>query len=212
MIFVVDGSHDGDENMRRDIALLEDAEQGYAGGRIYYWNSVWVTLGRFQTPEETLLQEINYTLRPTGGAAVLHGHDLTIGLAVPLEQINCTPREVKTIYRIMVTPIVNALNAIKISATLGEDAGEDDIRSSPFCFSQKSRNDVLSLKTGNKICGVAMRVTNKAALIQASIPVSTPLVDPETVIKDAQKMPWIPFEPRHFETAFSEEMLNLDWE
>lgn len=212
MIFVVEGANLGDENMRRDLALLEDAEQGYAGGRIYYWSKVWVTLGRFQLPEEVLLSPIDFTIRPTGGAAVLHGHDLTIGLATPLDQIEATPREVRKIYRAMVKPIVSTFNSIGISASLGEDLGHDDRRTSPFCFGLKSKNDVVSVKTGEKLCGVAMRITEKAVLIQASIPIGNPLVAPELTIKDAQKMPWFPFEPRHFESRFSDELLNLEWE
>lgn len=212
MIFVVEGAHPGDENMRRDIALLDDAEQGYAGARIYYWSSPWVTLGRFQKPEDVLLSPIDFTIRPTGGAAVLHGHDLTIGMAVPLEQLGVSSREVRSIYRTMVAPIVKTFNSIGISAALGEDLGKDDKRTSPFCFGLKSRNDVVSVKTGEKLCGVAMRITEKAVLIQASIPVGNPLVEPELMIRDAQKMPWIQFEPRHFESKFSDELLSLDWE
>jgi lipoate-protein ligase A len=212
MIFVVDGAHLGDENMKRDISLLEDAESGYSGARIYYWSRAWVTLGRFQKPKDVLLSDIGFTIRPTGGAAVLHGHDLTIGMAVPLVQLGASSRDVRSIYRTMVAPIVNTFNQIGISAALGEDLGNDDKRTSPFCFGLKSRNDIVSKKTGEKLCGVAMRITERAALIQASVPVGNPLVAPELTIRDAQKMPWHAFEPRHFESKFSDELLNLDWE
>lgn len=171
--------------MSRDIALLSLAEDGSAGARVYFWDSVCVTLGRNQKPEDALFDlSINHTVRPTGGAAVLHGHDLTIGLAMPLTDLSCTSREVKKAYLGLVSPIIAALNAAGVSAALGRDIPDRESLASPYCFGMKSDYDVLNRETGEKICGCAMRVTSRAALLQASIPVGEPSCEPQTILRN----------------------------
>ena len=75
--------------MARDAELLERAERGESAARVYSWDGAWVSLGRFQRPEKALLrsEEIDWVMRPTGGKAVLHGHDVTVGIALPLRDI-----------------------------------------------------------------------------------------------------------------------------
>lgn len=73
--------------MNRDATLLADAEVGTLGARVYSWDGPWVSLGRSQSPERDLLptNPVPHVIRPTGGQAVLHGHDITIGLAIPMD-------------------------------------------------------------------------------------------------------------------------------
>ncbi len=75
--------------MDRDAALLADAEAGKLGARVYSWDGPWVSLGRSQSPERDLLPSnpVPFVKRPTGGQAVLHGHDATIGLAIPMDMV-----------------------------------------------------------------------------------------------------------------------------
>ena len=74
----------GQENMNRDVQLLDAAEKGNSGARVYTWSKLCVSLGRNQNPERALLntKKIDWVMRPTGGKAVLHGHDLTVSLIV----------------------------------------------------------------------------------------------------------------------------------
>jgi len=74
-----------------------------------------VTLGRFQDPARVMAAHphLPHAVRPTGGKAVLHGHDLTIGLAVPWEWANWSEaerRSVRLVYRRLAEPLVQALN------------------------------------------------------------------------------------------------------
>lgn len=185
--------------MARDIALLSLAEDGMAGARVYFWDWVWVTLGRNQKPENALLDlSVNHIVRPTGGAAVLHGHDLTIGLAMPLVDLDCSSREVKKAYLGLVSPILSALNAVGVPASLGRDIADRGSSASPYCFGMKSDYDVLNRSTGEKICGCAMRVTDRAALLQASIPVGEPLVEPDLVLKEFMRTPCLAFDLTKF--------------
>src|SRR5687768_7523544 len=78
-----DPAADGITNMQVDIDLFHAAERGEFSLRFYSWDGPWVTLGRFQDPARDLLDPslVPWVVRPTGGKAVLHGHDLTVTLA-----------------------------------------------------------------------------------------------------------------------------------
>lgn len=185
--------------MGRDATLLEQANQGVAGARIYFWDSVWVTLGKSQKPEDALLDlSVNNVIRPTGGAAVLHGHDLTIGLAMPLTDLGCSGREVKKAFLGLTSPLLQALNQVGIPAVLGRDFSERLQESSPYCFGMKSDYDVLHADTGEKICGCAMKVTADAALVQASIPIWDLDFDPAKIIKSYQPTSVVKFDVVNF--------------
>lgn len=165
--------------MSRDSALLESAESGEVRARVYGWSSLWVTLGRSQRPETTLVdpESTPWTIRPTGGAAVLHGHDLTVGLAMPLR------RSVRGTYRVATEPLLVALRAGGVDAILAEDIGADDGDPSRVdCFAGSSSNDIVDRGTRQKVCGCALRRTHRAVLLQASIPVREPLANPAAVI------------------------------
>src|SRR5690242_12058496 len=98
--------------MGRDIELLELAEKGQLGCRVYSWDGVWVSLGRFQRPEEALIdpESTKWVTRPTGGRAVLHGHDVTVGLAVPLSILGLQgTRSLKAVYRAVTEPLIGAM-------------------------------------------------------------------------------------------------------
>lgn len=181
---------DGHSNMRLDLELLFAAERGSAGWRAYGWDGPWVSLGRFQRPEEALIPDcsVPWVVRPTGGRGVLHGHDLTIAIAAPLNAL-CpdagSRRSVRIAYRAVVQPILRALRECDLPAALGENTrfasrgghGSD-------CFAHVSANDVVDSQTGQKLCGCALRLTESAVLLQASVPVRPPVIDPQHVFPD----------------------------
>jgi len=178
--------------MRLDCELLEAAEEGVAGCRLYSWSGPWITLGKYQNPSRDLVEgcEVPWVMRPTGGKAVLHGHDLTVGFAVPLALLASAEwpaekleRSIKPVYRAMAAPMISALRACGLPAALGEDTRF--VGNGPRvadCFAHVSANDIVDERTGLKVCGCALKVTQRAALVQASIPAGKPLVDPATVI------------------------------
>lgn len=173
---------DGFEAMARDVVLLDAAvRNGQTTCRIYRWNGPWVTLGNQQTAERDLLPGclIPSVKRPTGGWAVLHGHDLTIGLAAPIGE----RRSVRDIYRWVVDPVIQSLRACGVDAVLGEEVARTPSKGAHLvdCFAQVSANDIVDAAEGLKVCGCALRVTRHAVLLQCSVPVTQPLVDPSTV-------------------------------
>lgn len=179
-----DGVNDGFINMSRDAELIEPAIAGKGSCRIYQWDGPWVSLGRSQVPELSLKSncQVPYVMRPTGGKAVLHGHDLTVGIAMP---VAIDPREVKAIYRGIVPILVGALNQVGIPAALAEETpfvrGAGKVAD---CFAHISANDIVDPSSGSKVCGCALRVVSGAVLVQASIPVGIPSIDPSEVFSD----------------------------
>lgn len=190
---------DGHVNMAADAALLEAAELGVGGGRVYSWSDVWVTLGRFQSPEKDLLnpQETRWVIRPTGGKAVLHGFDVTVGLALPLPMLDADPRSIRSVYRTAVGPLVGALNACGLPATLADGTrfAQRGLKTAD-CFAFTSPNDIVHAETGQKVCGCALRVTERAVLLQASIPHRDPGLIGASKIREASlalpPSPWSP--------------------
>ena len=170
--------------MARDCELLRHAESGHYSARIYEWDGPWVSLGKFQNPELDLLDPhlVPWTMRPTGGKAVLHGHDLTVSVARPMNQ----SRGLTQAYREIITPLVRALQNCGQEAALGEDTRfvTRNLKTSD-CFRHISPNDVIDPATGRKLIGCALRVTRNAVLAQCSIPLTMPLIDPSRIYANA---------------------------
>lgn len=212
--FDVEGRLDGHTNMARDSRLLERAEDGEPGCRVYGWTGPWVSLGRFQNPERDLVdpEHTNWVIRPTGGKAVLHGHDVTVGLAVPLSMLDVTGRQLKPVYRAVVLPIVEAMRACGVAAILGEKrvAGPSiaAARQTADCFAIASANDVVDEMTGLKVCGCALRLTDSAVLVQASLPNGRPLVRPEETIRNAA-LSTREWDPKNFAPALEAALRSL---
>src|SRR5436190_13594315 len=82
-------------NMAVDEALLESVMTNAAPPtlRLYSWESAAVSVGRFQSIARTLRQEecaargVPLVRRITGGRGILHGDDLTISVAAPIEAV-----------------------------------------------------------------------------------------------------------------------------
>lgn len=186
MFYVIkDLALNGHANMQYDTELLDSADKFHtAFCRFYTWDGIWVSLGKFQNPNLDLKQpsEIRFVMRPTGGKAVLHGHDLTVSSAVSLKLIDENLRNVKSIYRLLINPIVTGLIKSGIQADLAENTIFAKTKSSVSdCFKHISVNDVVDLKTGRKLVGCALKVTKTSALAQCSIPISLPKIDPATI-------------------------------
>lgn len=192
--------------MARDAALLE---RGQYCARVYTWDGPWVSLGMFQSPERDLLPNcpVPSVLRPTGGRAVLHGHDVTVGLAIPLAHIDPNAdltRAVRRVYRALATPLIKSLRVCGIPAVLGEETPfHGRSPRSTDCFAHVAANDIVDERTGVKVCGCALRITETAALVQASIPAGPPLVDPSLVYSNPAQPNFVTLRPEDFAEALS---------
>ncbi len=77
----------GARNMATDEALLHSAMRGTPSLRFYGWSEPTVSLGYFQ-PEalrrhNLRLAPLLYVRRPSGGATLVHHHEVTYALALP---------------------------------------------------------------------------------------------------------------------------------
>ena len=195
-------SPDGPTHMARDAALLETG-----GWRVYRWDGPWVSLGRFQRAERAVAPGWErWCVRPTGGRAVLHGHDLTFAYAVPHDGDS---RAVKAVYRRLIAPLVKALNDCGLECRLAETtryAGRG--KESEDCFAFRSPNDVVCLDTGAKVCGCALRIGERGALLQASVPCGAPLVEPSTAISGGRPCAYRAWDSDGFEDAIRRAMAS----
>ncbi|MBN8691000.1 MAG: hypothetical protein J0L72_09475 [Armatimonadetes bacterium] len=184
MTSIFEGKLNGLTNMARDAMLLHHADHGRSTVRVYQWDRPWVTLGRFQNATTALVEscQVPWAKRITGGKAVLHGHDVTVGMAIPLSEIpGANPRAVKLVYRAITAPMIEAMNLCGLPAVLGEEHQSRSVSKSTDCFSVISGNDIVHAQLGIKICGCALRLTDRAVLLQASIPIALPTVDVRSV-------------------------------
>jgi lipoate-protein ligase A len=82
-----DETGDGPYHMAADEVLLQCAADGIASLRFYTWQTPTLSLGYFQEEADRLadplLAELPFVRRATGGAALVHHHELTYCLALP---------------------------------------------------------------------------------------------------------------------------------
>jgi len=214
--FETDPPLPGYVNMARDAGLLQCAESGVTGCRVYSWDGPWVSLGRSQSAQADLLDPglVPWVTRPTGGKAVLHGHDVTVGLAVPLaalkrsdESVQVLSRSVKMVYRRLAKPLIAALRDCGHDVALGEETlfvGTG--RKTSDCFAHVSPNDIVCVRTGAKACGCALRLTARAVLLQASIPDGSPLVDPRLLFSQPHQVSLLRWDSSRFAERLRERL------
>lgn len=200
MKILIEGPADGPTNMARDIELLSEAEWGVAAARLYGWDGPWVSLGRFQNPGLDLKPgcPVPYVMRPTGGYGVLHGHDVTIGAAWPLGSFRAGGfRDLRSVYRACVAPIIGAMRCCNVRAVLGEQMlDEPNRRIVGDCFLTASKNDLIDSESGQKVCGCALKVTRNGVLLQASIPIEEPWVRPSSIFQEVATVRTLPVDRR----------------
>lgn len=165
--------------MALDEALLEGvcANEAPSTLRLYFWQQPAITVGRFQNVQrtlnlvQTLERDLPIVRRITGGRGILHGPDITIGIATSLESLGLTSdASVITIYQRLAGIYLRAFRILGIPAVMGACAsqGQRDVRGN--CFAVASRADIIDSDTGNKLLGAAIFRRGRFVLQQASLP------------------------------------------
>jgi lipoate-protein ligase A len=170
--------------MQADLRLLD-----FPGGacRVYTWDGPWVSLGRFQKPDRDVVPGFeNWVIRPTGGKAVLHGHDMTVALSFPFDGGLHAVREA---FELAVQPLVDALNRCGLPCLMAGVRGLERGKRTSDCFAVTSGFDVVHRDSEDKVCGCALLLTNGSVLMQASIPFKEPLIDPASAITAGKRSP-----------------------
>ncbi|GIV07097.1 MAG: hypothetical protein KatS3mg017_0299 [Fimbriimonadales bacterium] len=190
-----DGVCPPDMNMARDLALLEAFERGAAPPtlRVYQWASPAITYGIHQHLPPRLVkacQQHNIPMlrRPTGGKAVLHGHDLTIALVWRPAETRLYPRQV---YLQLAPALIAAFQSLGVPAAQGDAAASDprSVSDGGDCFATPAIADIVHAETGVKLMGCALLVRGVSVLMQASIPLRVPSLPVETLFGHAHPAP-----------------------
>lgn len=162
-------SADGPTNMARDEALLiSAADHGIASLRFYTWNEPTVSLGYFQPAavrrEDALHAGLDWVRRATGGAAIVHHHELTYALALPAGK-SWQPAGESWICRFH--HFVQEVLAEQGITTHGVVCGEEMKFGDVLCFLHQTPAD-LTLN-GSKVVGSAQRKLRGALLQHGSL-------------------------------------------
>ena len=159
--------------MAMDEALLDFAiEHDFPDPivRIYGWTGPTLSIGRHQRLSEEAWTRcaafgVEVVRRPTGGAAVLHGSDVTYSVTARSEG-----RSVLEAYRWVAQGLVAGLRHLGLVASVAEhDAGATG---SPACFASTRGADLEV--GGSKICGSAQVRRRGWFLQHGSIPLQDP--------------------------------------
>jgi lipoate-protein ligase A len=160
-------SADGATNMAADEAMLERAARGVASLRFYTWTEPTLSLGYFQHAEERTrdanLAALAWVRRSTGGAAIVHHHELTYALALPpgkewASSENWICRFHHILQRVL------AERGVKAHAVV---CGEEEKLGEVVCFLHQTPGDLLL--NGSKVAGSAQRKMRGALLQHGSI-------------------------------------------
>jgi lipoate-protein ligase A len=151
-----------------DFAIEHDYPEPIV--RIYGWARPTLSIGHHQSLSDSARRRcdalgVEVVRRPTGGAAVLHGSDVTYSVSARSQG-----RSVLDAYRWVAEGLVAGLVQLGLSAAVAEhDAGRT---SSPACFAS-TRGADLEI-AGSKICGSAQLRRRGWFLQHGSIPLQDP--------------------------------------
>jgi lipoate-protein ligase A len=158
---------DGPHNMAADEVLLQAAEGGLASLRFYGWTVPTVSLGYFQTErvrrEEPQLASLPYVRRPSGGATLVHHHEVTYALGLPAgSRWQAGTRWLRRMHEI----VADALQALGVSAPL-QPAVDGGPACGVLCFRHVTVGDLMIGTT--KVVGSAQRRRHGALLQHGAV-------------------------------------------
>jgi len=159
---------DGPTNMAADEVMLEGAVAGTASLRFYQWAIPTLSLGYFQ-PEsarraDPRLSALPYVRRASGGATLVHHHELTYALALPAG-FKWQPKGASWICR-MHDAISAALASLGVAA-MAVGCGDERKLGETLCFQHQTAGDLLV--SGHKVVGSAQRKRRGAQMQHGAI-------------------------------------------
>lgn len=180
-IIVDDAPQSGIFNMSMDEALLELAAFGNRTTvRIYKWSEPTVTLGYFQGVADGVasqFQGLPVVRRLSGGGAILHDHEITYSLTLPVS--HSARHNPSSVYEIVHRAIIQLLQGANFNCQLRSEYDQEKTlvakshianpSEEPFlCFLRRNPNDIVH-QSGNKIVGSAQRRRKGVTLQHGSI-------------------------------------------
>lgn len=148
---------DGAGNMAADEAMLGSAADGVASLRFYSWSPATASLGYFQTAA-VAPHGLPWVRRSTGGATLVHHHELTYALALTADSL--AAGWIARMHEV----IRLALARFDVETSLVK---ADDIRGEVLCFQKQTVGDLIC--HGHKVVGSAQRKHRRSLLQHGSI-------------------------------------------
>jgi lipoate-protein ligase A len=156
---------EGPTNMAADEALLETAaDRGVASLRFYTWTEPTLSLGYFQPAAgREHVPGLAWVRRATGGAAIVHHHELTYALALPAGP----PWQSKESWVCRFHHVIQTVLADHGVTARGVVCGEEAKLGDVLCFLHQTPADLTV--NGSKVVGSAQRKRHGALLQHGSI-------------------------------------------
>lgn len=177
--FIWDPPLPGEQNMKKDLELLEKAISGDIPPvfRVYSWAPPALSLGYNQVPETIADRKacrclgIDVVKRPTGGRAVLHMDEITYSIVIR-EGYPGLPKGVLEAYHVISRGLAEGLKLLGIEAELapGEETGAGTAPGS--CFDTSAAFEVQV--KGKKVIGSAQLRRSGVLLQHGSILLALP--------------------------------------
>ena len=147
---------DGPFHMAADETLLRSAAQGLASLRFYGWAQATASLGYFQPhailAADPLLKPLPFVRRLSGGATLVHHHELTYCLALPAQVVAQSAEPwMPRMHRLIAEAFADLGLAKRLVAVAGSTVKHGDV----LCFQQYTPGDLLC--DGFKVVGSAQR-------------------------------------------------------
>ena len=167
MKYIKFGTYTGEENMKIDSDLLEEAiEKQYHEPifRLYAWSPKCVSLGRNQGINENDYKGIDVVRRVTGGRALLHDNEITYSYITPIAIIP-NGESIKESYKYISGILINFFKTLGIELEFG--GGVSINAKHDYCMLISTGADVCY--KGRKIIGSAQYRKNGYILQHGSI-------------------------------------------
>jgi len=170
----------GAQNMARDEAILEAVSAGEQPPtlRLYAWQPWCLSLGygqRYADVDESAVQRRGWQVvrRPTGGRAILHAHELTYSLALPIGHPLALGDVVES-YRLISQGLMMALQVLGLQPHSDKNPHMPSTLSA-VCFEVPSHYEITV--QGRKLIGSAQLRRKEGILQHGALPLSGDLGD-----------------------------------
>lgn len=164
-------------NMALDMAVTSAVAEGTAPAtlRVYGWKPFAISLGYHQSEKDIELEQcrtdgIDVVLRPTGGRAILHAHEITYAVSLPPSS-PFFAQDVQSVYKVISRCLVASLNRLGISVEFEralktpKDFSRGEL--STLCYASSVQYEISV--GGKKLVGSAQRRINGSVLQHGSI-------------------------------------------
>src|SRR6202171_6546797 len=178
---LIDPPGPGAWNMAVDEVLLDGVAAGNAPPtlRFYEWAPPCLSLGYFQAFEVVDVAGchrlgVDIVRRPTGGRAILHDHELTYSVALPLSLLGDDGGVLPSYHRLSLA-LERGLKQLGVPVVLApESAAQRAPDHGPACFDRPSAHEILL--GGRKLVGSA-QVRRATAILQHGSILIEPRID-----------------------------------